>query len=362
MLRSHPFVTPVSLGPRDPAGRDRCHRRAGLVAGRGRRLECIRTARRRSWEQHVQSRRRRRDADHLDRASWPTIIAAAASRAARFRIGTEHEKFGFRQRPTLSPDRPYEPARSSATCWRACARCGAEPILDHGNIIGLKQGGAAVSLEPAGQLELSGAPLETLHETRPSSDAHFDAGAHASPRDARPRLRAARLPPAGDARRDAVDAEGPLRHHAPLHAAGRHARPRHDDAHLHGAGEPRLRVREADMVRKLRVGLLLQPLATALFANSPFTEGRPNGFLSYRAHVWTDTDNRPLRHPARDVRGRFRLRALRRMAGRRRADVFRLSRRRIHRRGRRVVPRLHGRPRCTTWPATTPPWATSPTT
>ena len=56
---------------------------------------------------------------------------------------------------------------------------------------------------------------------------------------------------------------------------------------------------EADMVRKLRVSLLLQPLATALFANSPFTEGRPNGFLSYRAQVWTDTDNAPLRHSRR---------------------------------------------------------------
>ena len=73
---------------------------------------------------------------------------------------------------------------------------------------------------------------------------------------------------------------------------------------------------EQDMLRKLRVSLLLQPLATALFANSPFTEGRPNGFLSYRAHVWTDTDNAALRHPAGDVRARLRLRALRRMAGR----------------------------------------------
>jgi glutamate--cysteine ligase len=47
---------------------------------------------------------------------------------------------------------------------------------------------------------------------------------------------------------------------------------------------------EADMVKKFRVGLALQPLATALFANSPFTEGKPNGFLSYRSHIWSDTD------------------------------------------------------------------------
>ena len=81
------------------------------------------------------------------------------------------------------------------------------------------------------------------------------------------------------------------------------------------------------MLRKLRVSLLLQPLATALFANSPFTEGRPNGFLSYRAHVWTDTDNRALRHSARDVRTGLRFRALRRVAGRSGADVLRLPRR-----------------------------------
>jgi glutamate--cysteine ligase len=48
---------------------------------------------------------------------------------------------------------------------------------------------------------------------------------------------------------------------------------------------------EADMVKKFRVGLALQPVATALFANSPFREGRPSGFLSYRSQVWTDVDN-----------------------------------------------------------------------
>ena len=97
------------------------------------------------------------------------------------------------------------------------------------------------------------------------------------------------------------------------------------------------------MVRKLRVSLLLQPLATALFANSPFTEGRPNGFLSYRAHVWTDTDNRIAPASRGVVRARLRLRALCRVADRRGADVLRLSQRPLHRRGRRVVPRLHGR-------------------
>ena len=83
---------------------------------------------------------------------------------------------------------------------------------------------------------------------------------------------------------------------------------------------------EADMVEKLRVSLALQPVATALFANSPFTEGKPNGFRSMRAQVWTDTDRDPHRHPRRGVRAGLRLRALRRMAARR-ADVLRHARR-----------------------------------
>jgi glutamate--cysteine ligase len=47
---------------------------------------------------------------------------------------------------------------------------------------------------------------------------------------------------------------------------------------------------EQDMVKKLRVSLALQPVATAMFANSPFTEGKPNGFLSFRSEIWRDTD------------------------------------------------------------------------
>ena len=100
---------------------------------------------------------------------------------------------------------------------------------------------------------------------------------------------------------------------------------------------------EADMLRKLRVSLLLQPLATALFANSPFTEGRPNGFLSYRAHVWTDTDNQRSGIPAVMFEPGFGFERYVEWLVDARADVFRLSQWRIHRRRRRVVPRLHGR-------------------
>ena len=76
-----------------------------------------------------------------------------------------------------------------------------------------------------------------------------------------------------------------------LHAEGRHARPRHDVPHLHGAGEPRLRFAKPTWSRSCASSLALQPIATALFANSPFTEGKPNGFLSFRSEIWRDTDN-----------------------------------------------------------------------
>ena len=95
---------------------------------------------------------------------------------------------------------------------------------------------------------------------------------------------------------------------------------------------------EADMVKKLRVTLALQPVATALFANSPFTEGKPNGFLSFRSEIWRDTDNAARRHAAVGVRARHGLRALRRLRARR-ADVFRQARRQLHRRVRQIVPR-----------------------
>ena len=108
------------------------------------------------------------------------------------------------------------PARSAA-CSRGCSGFGGEPILDGGNIIGLKQGDAAISLEPAGQLELSGAPVETLHDTKAELEAHYDQ-VRAVSRDLQTRLRAAGLPSGRDARADAVDAEGPLRDHAALHA------------------------------------------------------------------------------------------------------------------------------------------------
>ena len=235
------------------------------------------------------------------------FIAAGCKPREQFRIGTEHEKFGFR-RGDFSPP-PYDAhprdavgahSRDGGTIralLEAMARNGSgEPILDRGNPIGLKHGAASISLEPAGQFELSGAPLETLHQTKAELAAHFaelrgvaaDLGLGFAPLGFHPFCRRDEMPwmPKG---RYAI-----MRGHMPK--VGRlgldmMTRTCTVQANLDYGSEE-------DMVRKLRVALLAQPLATALFANSPFTEGRPNGFLSYRAEVWTDTDNQRSGIPA----------------------------------------------------------------
>jgi glutamate--cysteine ligase len=218
-------------------------------------------------------------------------LAAGCKPASEFRIGTEHEKFGFRRADLTAP--PYLPADGQPGSIRdvlaGLGRFGGEPILDNANTIGLKDGAASVSLEPAGQLELSGGPLETLHETRQELETHFT------------RVRAAS---------EGLDTGfAPLGFHPlatrsamPWMPKGRYAIMKRYMPLVGSLGLDMMTrtctvqvnldfASEQDMRRKLRVSLLLQPLATALFANSPFTEGKPNGFQSYRAHIWTDTDN-----------------------------------------------------------------------
>jgi glutamate--cysteine ligase len=229
------------------------------------------------------------DADATPIASTRLLaehIAAGCKPAEQCTIGTEHEKFGFRLTDFTPP--PYEPDGIHAVL-EGIAATGWTRILDHGRPIGLSHGRAAISLEPAGQLELSGGTLATLHDTRAEFLAHFadvhraadglglgfaPLGFHpTASRDAMPWMPKSRY--------------GLMRRYMPkVGSMGLDMMTRTCtvQVNLDYASE-------ADMVRKLRVGLALQPVATALFANSPFTEGKPNGFLSYRAHVWTDTDN-----------------------------------------------------------------------
>jgi glutamate--cysteine ligase len=220
-------------------------------------------------------------------------IAAGCKPRDRFTIGTEHEKFGFRLSDRAPP--PYEP-KGIRALLEGMSGNGWEPILDRGNPIGLKSRAGSVSLEPAGQLELSGGLAATLHETRAEILAHFqhlrgpaaELGLGFAPLGFHPTARREDMPwmPKG---RYAI-----MRRYMPLVGTlglDMMSRTCTVQVNLDYASE-------ADMARKLRVSLALQPLATALFANSPFTEGRPNGFLSYRAHIWTDTDNHRSGMPA----------------------------------------------------------------
>ena len=225
-------------------------------------------------------------------------LAVGCKPRERFRIGTEHEKFGFRL-PDLTPP-PYLPADGHPGAIRdllqSLERSGGEPITDHGNVIGLRQGDAAISLEPAGQFELSGAPLDTLHDTKAELQAHFDQ-LRCPSRDLRIGFAPLGFHPL--ATREAM----------PWMPKGRYAIMRRYMPMVGKRGLDMMTrtctvqvnldyASEADMVRMLRVGILLQPLATALFANSPFAEGQPTGLLSTRAQAWTDTDNQRSGIPA----------------------------------------------------------------
>ncbi len=224
-------------------------------------------------------------------------IAVGCKPDSAYRIGTEHEKFGFRVADQASP--PYEPLGIRAVLE---GLSGPEwtPILDRGLPIGLKgtggQAGASVSLEPAGQLELSGGLAQTLHETHAELHAHLASvravatplGLGFAPLGFHPLATREAMPWMPKSRYAIMRRYMPLVGSMGLDMMTRTCTVQ---VNLDYSSE-------ADMVRKLQVSLALQPIATALFANSPFREGRPSGYLSTRAHVWTDVDNARAGMPA----------------------------------------------------------------
>ncbi len=222
----------------------------------------------------------------LSTAQLAEYIEAGCKPPGAFRIGTEHEKFGFRWADFSPP--PYEPGGIRAVLERLAAEAGAKPILDHGVPIGLKLAEGEISLEPGGQFELSGAPVETLHETNTELTAHFATldkvaaplGIGFAPLGFHPLATREAMPWMPKSRYAIMRAYMPKVGRRGLDMMLRTCTVQ---ANLDYASEE-------DMVRKLRVCLCLQPLASALFANSPFSEGRPNGFLSLRAEIWRDTD------------------------------------------------------------------------
>ena len=204
-----------------------------------------------------------------------------------WRIGTEHEKFGYRL-SDLKP-LPYDGACSIRAMLEGLRdRFGWKPVLEGDTLIGLTKMGANVSLEPGGQLELSGAPLRTIHGTCEEVNQHLaevrsvaeEIGAGFIGLGATPDWRHEDMPVMPKGR------YGIMMRYMPKvgsHGLQMMFRTCTVQVNLDFADEP-------DMVKKLRVGLALQPVATALFASSPFFEGVPNGFLSWRGRVWRDVD------------------------------------------------------------------------
>ena len=206
--------------------------------------------------------------------------------ASAWRIGTEHEKLVYKREDFRAPS--YDEEGGIRDILLSLQEFGWEPIKENGKVIAMKGDDGTVSLEPAGQLELSGAPLENLHQTCMETGRHL-----------------AQVKQIGD--RLGVGFMGlgmwpdKTREALPVMPKGRYDIMMRHMPRVGNLGlDMMLRTctiqvnldysSEADMAQKFRTGLALQPLATALFANSPFTEGKPNGYLSYRSHIWSDTD------------------------------------------------------------------------
>ncbi len=231
--------------------------------------------------------RSEQDEPVTSKAQLIATLANGCKPKDQWRLGTEHEKFAF-----VKPgDKPltYEGPQGINALLTGLQRFGWEPVKEGANVISLRQGGkGTISLEPGGQLELSGAPVENVHQT------HFEISEHL-----------AQVKIVGDELGVGMLALGftPDWTREDIHwmPKGRYKIMR---AYMPKVGTMGLDMMlrtctvqvnldyasEADMVKKLRVSLALQPLATALWANSPFTEGKPNGCLSMRGKVWQNTD------------------------------------------------------------------------
>ena len=219
-------------------------------------------------------------------AAW---FEAGCKPTGPFRVGTEHEKIPF-YRANLSPVSYEGESGVRALLEGLNARLGWERIEDGARLIGLydQKGGGAISLEPGGQFELSGAPLDTAHETSVELERHLaDVHAVADPLGMgflslgmSPKWTRAETPVMPKSRYEIM-----MRYMPKVGKRGLDMMLRTSTV------QANLDFRdEADMVAKMRVGLALQPAITALFANSPFTDGKLNGFLSARSEIWRDTD------------------------------------------------------------------------
>ena len=215
-----------------------------------------------------------------------SVFAGGEKPPERWRIGTEHEKFVYRVDDKRAPS--YDEPGGIRDLLNGLTRFGWEPVVENGNVIALSGNDGTISLEPAGQFELSGAALETLHQTCAEAARHLGQCKMVGDELGLGFLGLGMWP--DKARSD-----------LPVMPKGRYKIMLNYMPKVGNLGlDMMLRTctiqvnldysSEADMVKKFRVGLALQPVATALFANSPLTESKPNGYLSFRSHIWEDTD------------------------------------------------------------------------
>jgi glutamate--cysteine ligase len=220
------------------------------------------------------------------RADLLSVFEGGEKPRDKWRIGTEHEKFVFRRSDHGAPS--YDEPGGIRDLLTGLTQFGWKPVVENGNVIALAGEDGNVSLEPAGQFELSGAALENLHQTCSEAARHLGQCKMIGDRLGLGFLGTGMWP---DKRREDL----------PRMPKGRYAIMLNYMPKVGSLGlDMMLRTctiqvnldysSEADMVKKFRVGLALQPVATALFANSPFTDGKPNGFKSFRSHIWEDTD------------------------------------------------------------------------
>lgn len=229
----------------------------------------------------------------LDKAALVTYLEEGCKPRESWRIGTEHEKIGFKI-PDYSP-LPYDPSDGigiRTLLERLHRALNWDPIVENGSIIGLREakaGGAAITLEPGGQFELSGGLMENLHQSCHEVENHLKVVADISEAMGigflgigySPLWERGEAPIMPKRRYEIMANYMPKRGRLGL-----------DMMFCSCTVQVNLDyASEADMVRKYRVGLALQPLVTALFANSPFSGGHPNGYRSWRSAIWLDTDN-----------------------------------------------------------------------